>query len=195
MILNCSRCGHSWEQRGEDVPKVCPKCKNPYWNIPRKTTSKEYIESMVKRVIEIHDRIIEISGGEKGVRDEGGIYHSIYAFDNYSRRHYNDPPDLGAFIFNEFSRKHHFIDGNKRIAYVFARAVMLARRYHFKTEYKEAVNFILKIAVYNSKATFDEIKRWLKGNCEVIEEKDVATYLNKICVDVLIQKEKDERKD
>jgi DNA-directed RNA polymerase subunit RPC12/RpoP len=34
----CERCGHKWvpkeDTRGK--PKVCPKCKSPYWDTPRK---------------------------------------------------------------------------------------------------------------------------------------------------------------
>ncbi len=29
---NCLRCGHTWIPRTEEIPKVCPKCKSPYWN-------------------------------------------------------------------------------------------------------------------------------------------------------------------
>jgi predicted Zn-ribbon and HTH transcriptional regulator len=35
----CERCGHVWPPRGDDKekpPVTCPKCKNPYWNQPRK---------------------------------------------------------------------------------------------------------------------------------------------------------------
>jgi Zn finger protein HypA/HybF involved in hydrogenase expression len=32
----CERCGHKWITRSEDIPKVCPNCKSPYWDIPRK---------------------------------------------------------------------------------------------------------------------------------------------------------------
>ena len=32
----CERCGHVWVKRGRVEPKVCPKCKSPYWNIPKK---------------------------------------------------------------------------------------------------------------------------------------------------------------
>ena len=37
----CERCGHTWIPR-EDTkkPRVCPKCKSPYWDIPRKKQSK-----------------------------------------------------------------------------------------------------------------------------------------------------------
>ena len=34
----CERCGHEWIPRkeGNPLPTVCPKCKSPYWNKPRK---------------------------------------------------------------------------------------------------------------------------------------------------------------
>ena len=32
----CERCGHIWAPRDKETPKVCPKCKSPYWNRPRK---------------------------------------------------------------------------------------------------------------------------------------------------------------
>jgi predicted Zn-ribbon and HTH transcriptional regulator len=33
----CERCGHEWVPRDKDQePRVCPKCKSPYWARPRK---------------------------------------------------------------------------------------------------------------------------------------------------------------
>jgi len=32
----CDRCGHEWVKRGEEEPTVCPKCKTPYYNRPKK---------------------------------------------------------------------------------------------------------------------------------------------------------------
>jgi hypothetical protein len=41
----CERCGHKWVPRdmeGEpDGPRVCPKCKSPYWNRPRREKKSE----------------------------------------------------------------------------------------------------------------------------------------------------------
>jgi len=34
--FQCERCGHKWVPREEGDPRVCPKCKSPYWNSPRK---------------------------------------------------------------------------------------------------------------------------------------------------------------
>lgn len=29
------RCGYDWIRRSKETPKVCPKCKSLYWDIPR----------------------------------------------------------------------------------------------------------------------------------------------------------------
>lgn len=35
---SCDRCGHEWAPRVKitDDPTICPKCKSPYWNKPRR---------------------------------------------------------------------------------------------------------------------------------------------------------------
>jgi len=33
----CERCKHEWiPRKKEDTPIICPECKSPYWNRPRK---------------------------------------------------------------------------------------------------------------------------------------------------------------
>ena len=33
----CHRCGHEWIPRNKkEIPRVCPKCKSPYWDKPKK---------------------------------------------------------------------------------------------------------------------------------------------------------------
>jgi ssDNA-binding Zn-finger/Zn-ribbon topoisomerase 1 len=36
----CERCGHEWlprkQEKGQPDPRVCPKCKSPYWNTPKR---------------------------------------------------------------------------------------------------------------------------------------------------------------
>lgn len=36
----CERCDHEWVPRSEVAPRVCPKCKSPYWDRPRKKDEK-----------------------------------------------------------------------------------------------------------------------------------------------------------
>lgn len=40
-ILHCQRCQHDWRPDTNQLPKVCPKCKTPYWNKPRRDTKVE----------------------------------------------------------------------------------------------------------------------------------------------------------
>lgn len=37
LTFTCKRCGHNWSPRKPNrKPKVCPNCKSPYWDKPRK---------------------------------------------------------------------------------------------------------------------------------------------------------------
>jgi len=35
LKLKCLRCGGSWKPRVEN-PRMCPICKTPYWDVPRR---------------------------------------------------------------------------------------------------------------------------------------------------------------
>lgn len=38
----CERCDHVWVPRDKgETPTVCPRCKTPYWNTPRKDKKKK----------------------------------------------------------------------------------------------------------------------------------------------------------
>ena len=47
----CERCSHKWISRANSVkkPLVCPKCKSPYWNIPRKASKNPFHRASEKR--------------------------------------------------------------------------------------------------------------------------------------------------
>ena len=34
-VLSCVRCGHTWQTRGEGLPKKCPKCFMPWKELPK----------------------------------------------------------------------------------------------------------------------------------------------------------------
>ena len=37
----CERCKHEWIPRAKEHPTICPSCKSPYWDKPRKITKEE----------------------------------------------------------------------------------------------------------------------------------------------------------
>ena len=44
----CFRCGFEWRPKNFDaVPKVCPGCKNPYWDRP---LQKKGISRLIKKL-------------------------------------------------------------------------------------------------------------------------------------------------
>ncbi|MEM0171614.1 MAG: hypothetical protein QXV57_03535 [Thermoproteota archaeon] len=34
--LKCKRCGHEWYPRKPEKPRICPRCKSPYWDVERR---------------------------------------------------------------------------------------------------------------------------------------------------------------
>ena len=34
------RCGHEWLARNGEKPRVCPKCKSPNWDRPKRWSNK-----------------------------------------------------------------------------------------------------------------------------------------------------------
>ncbi len=191
--LFCFRCYHTWKKRIKSrATKTCPKCRSPYWNKPRKRVSKEFVLKMQQTILGIHKRIIELSGGEQGVREDGGIYNSTYKLLNHQYKNQKNPTSIGAFALNEFAKRHYFVDGNKRTAYAVAKIFMLINRCHLRIQYREATKFLLEMARYDSKVTFNEIKKWLDNNCIQIQEKEVENYLNKTFMDLTLGEDKND---
>jgi len=51
----CKRCGHIWYPRKPEPPVQCPKCRSPYWDIPRGLT--KIASQAVKSAPEGADRV------------------------------------------------------------------------------------------------------------------------------------------
>jgi len=141
---------------------------------------------MKETIVNVHNTIIKLSGGENGLRDEGGIYNSTCKLLVHQYKNQKNPESIGAFALNEFAKRHYFIDGNKRTAYAIAKIFMLINNCHLRIQYKEATEFILNIAEYNSKVTFDDIKRWINENCSLINPKELENYLNKTALNLML---------
>jgi predicted Zn-ribbon and HTH transcriptional regulator len=42
QVTGCRcRCGHEWLPQGGERPRVCPKCKSPNWDRPKRWTRKD----------------------------------------------------------------------------------------------------------------------------------------------------------
>ena len=73
-----------------------------------------------EQVLFLHDRLIEETGGEHGVRDLGGLESALArpqaAFGD--TEFYPDIFTKAAVLMDGLTRNHAFIDGNKRSAFL-----------------------------------------------------------------------------
>lgn len=74
--FKCSRCEHQWAPREpEQAPTVCPKCKSPYWDRPRRgeIPPEERIRPKGLLAHELNDKTVEFefSRGSKRIAGSG----------------------------------------------------------------------------------------------------------------------------
>ena len=48
----CERCDHEWVPRAEESPRVCPKCKGPYWDVPKTSLPYAEFRAVIERVLQ-----------------------------------------------------------------------------------------------------------------------------------------------
>jgi len=183
-MLECKRCGHKWKQREKEKPIICPKCKTPYWDKATKI-KKELVEKTKKSITDLHDLIIKKSGGLENIRNDGGLYLECYKLLHQRFLNKEDVLKVCALTFNNFARNHYFFDGNKRTAYCITKIFLFSKNFHLKTNYKESLPFVIKIADSKNKININEIQKWIKKSIEIISEKqDLEKYLKIIIYDL-----------
>ena len=62
----------------------------------------------------IHERLIEHFGGPPGVRDLGLLESALF---RPHAGYYKDIAEMAAALFESLGMNHHFVDGNKRVAF------------------------------------------------------------------------------
>ena len=125
------------------------------------TITKQMVDELVELLKIAHDKVIKESGGEIGVRDEGGLSHAAFEILNSIEKHPNNLFYNAAVIYHMLATRHYFIDGNKRTSHVAAQIWLLSHKYDFKVDYEKAVPFIISIAKNKS---LKEIEEWIREN-------------------------------
>lgn len=124
----------------------------------------------IETVESIHNIIIDKFGGSKSIRDIGALEASLarpYAtFDQ--KELCPRSIDKAAAIFESLIINHPFVDGNKRIAYVFMRILLMTDNLDIVATQNEKYAFVL--ASSKAEFRFDEIKIWLNLH---VSKKDI----------------------
>ena len=108
------------------------------------------------QVIFLHKRVVEVSGGSHGVRDQGLLESAVYrpqaAFGGADLY-----PDLFAkagALGHSIIKNHPFVDGNKRVGAVAAIVFLLMNDHELTASNKDLETLVLSVAQGQSDKSF-----------------------------------------
>jgi len=112
-----------------------------------------------KKVIQIHDFLIEETGGESGIRDLGTLSFVVEAI-NYESDVFRKAAQA-LFL----AERHPFWDGQKRTAFELSDLILRQNGYRFdRSDIAEIMRVMVRIAQYTCPEgeEIDKIARWVK---------------------------------
>jgi death-on-curing protein len=116
----------------------------------------------VEQVLFLHDRLIEETGGEHGVRDLGGLESALArpkaAFGD--TEFYPDIMSKAAVLMDGLTRTHAFIDGNKRISISIAALFLQMNGYRLTATNSELEEFAIHVTAM--KPGLEQIAVWFR---------------------------------
>lgn len=117
-------------------------------------------------LIYIHDKIIDASGGLKGIRDEGVIRSAIARpyQTAFGVEIHDDLFKKAAALLDAIANNHGFTDGNKRTAMAAANIFLFAHKIKLKFTNDEYTDFM--IYVVTKKPSIAYIKNWLTRHAD-----------------------------
>lgn len=132
------------------------------------------IDLTTEKIIKIHDIIIELDKGSSdyspGVRDIGTLEHLIeYQIDSNNSVFLN-----AAYALHSITDRHAFNNGNKRTGFGVASIILESERYHITASQEDRLDFLLKIARYET--TVEDIEHWLKENTYRMSEREFKQH-------------------
>ena len=115
----------------------------------------------VEEIIELHDKLIDRTGGSQGLRDqsllESAVYSAMSGFEG--REAYPTIQEKAARFMFTLTNNHAFVDGNKRIV-VFA-MLMTLQLNNVKLCYTQQELISLGLSVADGSKGYGEILAWI----------------------------------
>ena len=116
----------------------------------------------LEEVLTIHQRMLEVGGGKKGIRDFTLIHSAVErpkaTFSGKSL--YPTVFLKAAALIQSLIKNHPFEDGNKRTGYFSTMRFLFLNGYDLKAKKGQIINFTLEVDI--KKLTIDQIASWLK---------------------------------
>lgn len=111
----------------------------------------------IQNVIDIHGKLIELSGDSHGVCDEGAISSALAHPQN---GYYAGLVEEGTALFESLAGNHPFIDDNKRIFVAITDLFLRMNGYKISVDSKEAHTFLISLFEADN-FKFEPLKEWL----------------------------------
>jgi death on curing protein len=115
-----------------------------------------------EQAIAIHSRQLRRFGGAPGLRDEGMLRSALERPVNKWQYEQTEMPVLAAAYAFGLARKHAFVDGNKRIAFMAMVAFLRKNGIRFAPEQVHATKIILALAA--GEVSEESLARWIRDN-------------------------------
>lgn len=115
-------------------------------------------------VLQIHNSLIEIYGGTKGIRDlsvlESAINRPFATFDGVDL--YPSVQHKSAAIFQSILINHPFLDGNKRTAFALLAYILKSGHLNLTPGEDDIYSFVISCS--KGEKEFDETLTWIQNN-------------------------------
>ena len=124
----------------------------------------------LSEVLDLHRRVIELSGGADGVRDLAGVASAVVqpqmTFGNDEL--YPTLIDKAAALCFSLVMNHPFVDGNKRIGHAAMETFLLLNGQELNADIDDAESLFLKLAAGNVER--GELVGWITANANPIAD-------------------------
>ena len=118
----------------------------------------------LREILELHEAVIEISGGARGIRDmralESAVNQPRLTFDQ-ADLYPNIVAKAAALCFS-LVMNHPFVDGNKRVGHAAMETFLILNGYEIEATVAEQEQIILDLAA--GKLTREAFTNWLKDH-------------------------------
>ncbi|HMB30304.1 MAG TPA: type II toxin-antitoxin system death-on-curing family toxin [Desulfohalobiaceae bacterium] len=115
----------------------------------------------LREILELHDKIIEVSGGARAIRDmkalESAINQPRLTFDQTDL--YPDIVAKAAALCFFLVMNHPFVDGNKRIGHAAMETILILNGFEIEASIDEQEKIILELA--DGSLDREELTAWL----------------------------------
>lgn len=113
----------------------------------------------VDEVVHIHGRVVELFGGEPGIRDAGLLESALY---RPQTGYYSSMSEMAAALLESLLVNHPFIDGNKRVAFFATDVFLRLNGWQLRVESASAHRFMEELLSSGTK--YEALVRWIERN-------------------------------